>query len=82
MLPANPGGRVEAVCRAVSVLAPNDSTELHDLPLVVTVKCKKRDDTGEITNEIKGYAKKESPAPAGANGQPAAVGSTPPWRRT
>ena len=69
---------LSAVCRAVGVLAPNDSVDLHNLPLVVHVKCRKRDDTGEITNEIKGYAKKESTT---ANSQPAA-NSTPPWRRS
>jgi hypothetical protein len=59
-------------------MAPGDSVELHDLPLVISVKCKKRADTGEITNEIKGYAKKEAAA-----GKPvqAAVDTTPPWRR-
>ena len=45
---------LSAVCRAVGVLAPSDSTELHNLPLIVHVRCKKRADTGEITNEIKG----------------------------
>src|SRR5262245_28400972 len=69
---------LSAVCRAVGVLAPNDSVELHDLPLVITVKCKKREDTGDITNEVAGYAKREAPAPA-ANGQQAA--GAPPWRR-
>jgi hypothetical protein len=67
---------LSAICRAVGVLAPNDSVDLHNLPLVITVKCKKREDTGEITNEIKGYAKKESPPAA----QPAA-NTTPPWKR-
>ena len=69
---------LSAVCRAVGVLAPNDSADLHNLPLVVHVKCRKRDDTGEITNEITGYAKKESLQPA--NAQPVS-NSTPPWRR-
>ena len=69
---------LSAVCRAVGVLAPKDSVDLHHLPLVIHVKCRKRDDTGEITNEIKGYAKKESTT---ANSQPAA-NSTPPWRRS
>ena len=69
---------LSAVCRAVGVLAPKDSVDLHHLPLVIHVKCRKRDDTGEITNEIKGYAKKESTT---ANSQPA-VNSTPPWRRS
>ena len=26
--------------------------------MLVTVKCKKRDDNGEITNEVKGYVAK------------------------
>jgi len=70
-------GELSAICRAVGVMAPNDSVELHDLPLVISVKCKKREDTGEITNEIKGYHKKEA-----ANGKPAqATNDTPPWRR-
>lgn len=69
---------LSAICRAVGVMAPNDSVELHNLPLVITVRCKKRKDTGEITNEIKGYSKKESPAPPA---QPAAANGTPPWKR-
>jgi hypothetical protein len=68
---------LSAICRAVGVLAPNDSVDLHNLPLVIHVKCRKREDTGEITNEIKGYAKKE---PAAASAQPQA-NSSPPWRR-
>jgi hypothetical protein len=31
---------LSAICRAVGVLAPKDSVELHDLPLVIHVKCK------------------------------------------
>jgi hypothetical protein len=68
---------LSAICRAVGVMTPNDSVELHNLPLVITVKCKKRDDTGDISNEIKGYAKREA-----AVGQPQqAPTNTPPWRR-
>lgn len=72
---------LSAICRAVGVLAPRDSVELHDLPLVIHVRCKKRADTGEITNEVKGFAKKESPKPPPANPQPQAD-TTPPWRRS
>jgi len=68
---------LSAVCHAVGVMAPKDSIELHNLPLVITVKLKKRQDTDELTNEIKGYAKKE--AAAGVPQQ--ATGSTPPWKR-
>lgn len=70
-------GELSAICRAVGVLKPKDSVELHNLPLVVTVKLKKREDTGDMTNEIKGYAKKE--AAAGAPQQ--STSSAPPWRR-
>ena len=39
-------------------MTPGDSENLHDLPLLITVKCKKRDDTGDVTNEIRDYAKR------------------------
>lgn len=68
---------LSAICRAVGVMTPNDSVELHNLPLMITVRCKKRSDTGDIANEIKGYARKEV-----AGGQPQqAAGTAPPWRR-
>jgi hypothetical protein len=57
-------GELSAICRACGVLTPKDSSELHDIPLVITVKCRKRDDTGEIANEIRGYS------PAGEGGEP------------
>lgn len=50
---------LSAICRAVGVMAPKDSIELHNLPLVISVAHKKRQDTSEITNVIKGYAKKD-----------------------
>jgi hypothetical protein len=75
---------LSAICRAVGVLAPNDSTDLHDLPLVIHVKCKKRPDTGEIGNEVKGYSPKAAltepavkPAAPSTNGK----ATTPPWKR-
>jgi len=70
---------LSSICRAVGVMAPGDSTELHNLPLVISVKCKKREDTGELTNEIKGYSTKVSEPPAAAA---QAAGNTPPWKRS
>ena len=68
---------LSAICRAVGVMQPKDSVELHNIPLVITVKLKKREDTGELTNEVKGYARKETVA-----GQPQqATTSTAPWKR-
>ena len=70
---------LSSICRSVGVMEPKDSVELHNLPLVVTVK-QKTDSEGEIRNEIKGYSKKESASPAGTR-PPQAANSTPPWRR-
>ncbi len=70
---------LSAICRAVGVPAPKDSVELHNIPLLITVAQKARDDTGEMTNVIKGYAKKDAAAapPAAA----ARTNGTPPWKR-
>ncbi len=73
-------GMLSSLCHAVGVMKPKDSLELHNLPLVLSVSMKNREDTGEPTNVIKGYAKRDS----GAAPQPvvaAANGNTPPWKR-
>lgn len=85
-------GTLSAICRAVNVLTPTDSCELHDIPLVVKVVCKKRADTGEMTNEVKGYKGRNAVAKeatsavgspqVGAQAQASAAGSAPPWKRT
>jgi hypothetical protein len=68
---------LSAICRAVGVLQPKDSCELHNLPVVITVKCKKTKDGGDLVNEIKGYARKDA-----LNGKPIqAATDAPPWRR-
>lgn len=78
-------GTLSAICRAVGVLQPTDSCELHDLPLVAKVACRKRDDTDELTNVIKSYKKRDAvaavPASSPAPAKAAATSSTPPWKR-
>lgn len=73
---------LSAICRAVGVMSPKDSVELHNLPLLITVGHKKRQDTGELSNVIKGYAKKDA---AAAVRQPAMAGGSAngkaPWQR-
>jgi hypothetical protein len=54
---------LSAICHAVGVMKPHDSTELHHIPLTVNVKLKKDDSTGTIFNEVRGYAKRESLIP-------------------
>ncbi len=70
-------GELSAICRAVGVMQPKDSIELHNLPLLVTVKCKKREDTGDVVNEIRGYAKKG----AATDAPQQETTDTPPWAR-
>lgn len=74
-------GELSAICRAVGTMTPKDSAELHNLPMTVTVKVKKREDNGEPTNEVAAWAKRDTaagaPQQSGASGGPAA----PPWLR-
>ncbi|TVQ34161.1 MAG: DUF669 domain-containing protein [Phycisphaeraceae bacterium] len=83
-------GMLSALCRAVGVMAPKDSVELHSLPLVVSVGLKKRQDTGELTNVVKAYSKRDAgntvvgAAAAAPHDSPASSGSAaggPPWKR-
>ncbi len=68
---------LSAICRAVGVMEITDSRELHDIPLLITVRCKTREKTGEVVNEIKGYAKRDA-----GNGFPQQqTTSAPPWAR-
>jgi len=76
---------LSAICHAVGVMQPKDSVDLHNLPLVIDVKLKKREDNGELTNEIKGFEAKSAAKPQRPE-SPVAVGadddeSTPPWKR-
>ena len=47
--------QLSAICRAVGVMTPTDSVELHNIPLVITVKCKKDSQTEKITNDVKKF---------------------------
>lgn len=71
---------LSALCRAVGVLQPKDSADLHNLPLVITVRCKKREDTGDVTNEVRGYAARKSTVTQAP--QASQTSTTPPWRRS
>lgn len=68
---------LSAICRAVGVMAPGDSSELHDLPLMLSVVVKKRADTGELSNEIAGY----SAPPRSTNSAAMSANGALPWNR-
>lgn len=69
---------LSSICRAVGVMRPRNSVDLHNKPLTISVRCKKREDTGEVVNEIRGYEdeKGQGPGPSTSTN-----GSTPPWKR-
>ena len=63
-------GHLSSICRAVGVMTPADSSELHNVPLKITVVCKSRGDGNGLTNEVTGFgsvngaADPATPAPA------------------
>lgn len=66
-----------AICRAVGIIKPNDSAELHNRPLMVTVSVEK-DDRNRESNVIKKY---EAINVAGGMQPPAAAAqpAAAPW---
>jgi len=81
-------GQLSAICRAVGVMTPRDSSELHNLPLSIYVKCVPRNDNDSLTNDIKrfeplgGGAAKSAPVPASAPAPvaaAAAANTAPAW---
>ena len=69
---------LSAICHATGVMTPRDSIELHNLPMVISVKCRKRGDSGELDNEIAGYERKAQATPPP---QASAASAPAPWKR-
>lgn len=73
--------KLSAICRAVNVMQPKDSADLHNLPLMITVKCKKQDN-GDISNDISDYsARQSSSAPANTTAGTSSEAPAAPWAR-
>lgn len=72
---------LSSICRSVGVLVPTDSTDLHNLPCLIHVRVKRRSDTGELQNEIKGYSKKDAGTAAIAASMSDGSTDAPPWKR-
>lgn len=72
-------GELSAICRAVKILKPNDSIELHNIPLIIKVACRKNKDSGQMTNDVVGWKAKDGST--SSTTAPTAGGSAPPWAR-
>jgi hypothetical protein len=66
-------GTLSSICRAVGVLTPNDSSDLHNKPLRIKVKVEKSDEYGEQNKVVAYKPRNAGPAPT------AAPGSGTPW---
>jgi hypothetical protein len=72
-------GELSAICKAVGVPRPNDTVELHNLPMRIRVIVEKRTDNGGLTNRIKKWApKNEAPD---VKSVPTNGSSSAPWKK-
>jgi hypothetical protein len=73
-------GTLSAICRAVNVLTPNDSSELHNKTFRISLTTKKSDYSGEMENRIKSF-KPRSAGPVVAAGETVSATTTSkaPW---
>lgn len=65
-----------AICRAVDILHPKDSSDLHDLPMEITLKIEPAKGEYPAKNKIAGYEKTGSPASPKEEKK-----GTPSWRK-
>ena len=68
---------LSAICHAVGIMTPKQSTDLHDKPMMVKVAVKAADGTYSASNEVKAY----EAVGGGGTEKPKAGASTPPWKR-
>ena len=74
-------GQLSAICRAVGVMTPNDTSDLHNKPMKISVGQRKNKTSNQLENVINGFKPRQSgptqqPAKP-ASAAPVAAGS--PW---
>lgn len=70
---------LSSICRAVGVMTPRQSADLHDKPFMVKIKVKPAKDGYDASNDIAEYAATNAAPTAAAPS--AAAASTPPWKK-
>lgn len=76
-----------AICRAVGVMSPQASEELHDIPLMIKVKVRPASGDYEASNDVGGYKAVEganlTPAPKAASKPqtPPPAATKKPWQK-
>ncbi len=71
-----------AICKAIGIMQPKESSELHDKPLIIRIAVKK-DGDGNPRSEIKGYkpAAAAQQKPVAQSAPAPSKPSVPPWKR-
>ena len=74
-----------AICRAVGVMSPQSSEELHDKPLMIKVKVRPAQGEYDASNDVGGYKADEgtdfTPPPPPKAPTPAATPAKKPWQK-
>ena len=70
---------LSAICRAVGIMTPQDSTDLHDKPLSIKVAIRPAGNGYDASNEVKGYG--EADGSVSVEEKPAAAAGKKPWQR-
>lgn len=72
---------LSAICRATGVMMPQDSSDLHNKPLMVTVRVESSQQYGD-QNKVSGYEPcDKGSAPVAAAAAAPAPSNVPPWKR-
>jgi len=48
-------GQLSAICRAVGIMTPKDTTELHNKPMKISIGTRKNKQSGDLENNINGF---------------------------
>lgn len=76
-------GQLAAICRAVGVLKPKDSQELHNLPLLVKIKIEAERDGYDAQNKITSFKPKKADVSgiAGPKAEEPVKPTAAPWKK-
>ena len=79
--------QLSSLCHATGVMNVTDSAQLHNIPVIATIKYKDPQNGYGASNDVRGYKKANDQSTPQAPQQQAAVpttqaaGATPPWGR-
>lgn len=73
--------QLSSICRAVGVMRPNDSCELHNLPLTIKISLRRNEANDEVYNEIKDFKPRNSQNPQQTAPVADSTAPSAPWKR-